>query len=303
MKILIVDDSRAMQTIVRRGIEQLGYDEMEMRKADNGKLALDIIRTWEPDLVLSDWHMPEMSGIELLKALNRQMLTTQIGFVTTETSPARKQEALEAGAKFFVQKPFDYHTLHEAVLPLLQGNSDGEAALSESQQATEQEEPNQVAITDVDTLSNILSHFSKAQLLVEETEPMALKEHDFPCLLGLFEYPETKKVRAVAIMNVNATCILGAAITAIPEERVRQAIQQKAVPKAMLGNCKKLMEAFASTLYDKETLKPMQLRSINIMRRNVDSIEKLLQKNVNERIDVEVAVQGYGSGNLTVLAS
>jgi CheY-like chemotaxis protein len=57
-KILIVDDSKAMQTIVNRGIQAMGYSEIETRLASDGNEALDICRTWEPELVLCDWHMP-----------------------------------------------------------------------------------------------------------------------------------------------------------------------------------------------------------------------------------------------------
>lgn len=301
MKILIVDDSRAMQTIVRRGIEQLGYDNMEIRNANNGKEALDIIRIWEPKLILCDWHMPEMNGLELLHSLNRQMLSVQIGFVTTETSEARKIEALSAGAKFFVQKPFDYKTLHEAVLPIIQGSSEGETALEEEQ--PEEHEANHISLPDSETLLTTLSKLSKIELFAEKTDKIQLKSHHFPCLIGLFEDAETKRVRAVAIMDVNATCILGACVTAIPAERVREAIKQKAVPKQMINNCKSIMDEFCSSLYDQEDLKPLKLRSINVMRKNVESIEKLLSKPAEKRIDIEVAVQGYGSGNLTIVAS
>ncbi|MFT6390247.1 MAG: DNA-binding response OmpR family regulator [Cellvibrionaceae bacterium] len=301
MKILIVDDSRAMQNIVRRGIEQLGYDNMEIRNANNGKEALDIIRVWEPKLILCDWHMPEMSGVELLHSLNRQMISAQIGFVTTETSEARKIEALSAGAKFFVQKPFDYKTLHEAVLPIIQGNSEGETALEEEQH--EEHESNHIALPDRETLNTILSTLSKIKLFVEETDRIQLKDHHFPCLIGLFEDAVSKKVRAVAIMDLNGTCILGACVTAIPAERVKEIISQKAVPKQMINNCKSIMGEFCNSLYDQADLKPLKLRSINVMRKNVGSIEKLLSKPAEKRIDIEVAIQGYGSGNLTIVAS
>ncbi len=301
MKILIVDDSRAMQTIVRRGIEQLGYDDMDIRNADDGNQALDIIRKWEPNLVLSDWHMPEMTGIELLQSLNRQMLDTQIGFVTTETSDKRKQEALAAGAKFFVQKPFDYKTLHEAVLPLLQGNAEAEKALVDEE--PEPEEKNHVKLPDLATFETILTHFSKSELLIDATDHLELKEYNFPCLLGLFEDSDSKMVCAVAILDLQATCIIGACVTSIPEDRVREAIEAKAVPKAMLANCNKVMEAISIALYNEQTMKHLKLRSINIMRKDVTSIQKLLKKPSEERIDLEVAVQGYGSGNFSIVAS
>jgi len=66
MKILIVDDSRATQVIVRRVIEQLPYNSIAIANADNGKEGLEVIRTWEPDLIISDWHMPEMTVQESL---------------------------------------------------------------------------------------------------------------------------------------------------------------------------------------------------------------------------------------------
>jgi DNA-binding response OmpR family regulator len=301
MKVLIVDDSRAMQTIVRRGIEQLGYGDMEIRNANDGKEALDIIRTWEPDLVLSDWHMPEMSGLEMLHALNRQMLTAQVGFVTTETSEARKIEALSAGAKFFVQKPFTYKTLHEAVLPILQGSTEGEAALEET--ASENKVLSHITLPSQEKVSQLLNHFSKISLNLASANPLLLKEKDFPCLLGLFEDQIEKRIRAVAILDLPATCILGACVTEIAEDRVHECIRQRAVPKAIMGNCQKLMQALALILHDEKKSTPLKLRSINIMRKKVESVEVLLQKPKEERIDLNVLIPKYGSGKLTIVIS
>ncbi|MEO0443189.1 MAG: response regulator [Pseudomonadota bacterium] len=301
MKILIVDDSRAMQTIVRRGIEQLGYDDMHTRYADNGKQALDIVRKWEPDLILSDWHMPEMTGLELLHALNREMLSVKVGFVTTETSESRKIEALSAGAKFFVQKPFDYKTLHQAVMPILQGSEEGKQALEYDQ--LDETQDNHIVLPDIETLKNTLTHFSKPDLYVESAGHLQLQEYHMPCLLGLYQDPQSKKVRAVAVMDLNAACILGACITNMSGANVRDAIAKKVLHKAMIGNCKKLMQAFGTALYDQKTRVQLSLRSTNIMREKVDSITKLLNKPQEERIDAEVTVPGYGSGHLTIIAS
>ncbi len=301
MKVLIVDDSRAMQTIVRRGVEQLGYNNLEIRNANNGVEALDIIRNWEPTLVLCDWHMPEMNGLELLYALNREMLGIQIGFVTTETSEKRKIEALSAGAKFFVQKPFDYKTLHEAVLPILQGSSEGETALEEER--TEEYESNHVALPGYETINDVLTKLSKLTLYVELTEKIQLKGRHFPCLISLYEDAYTHRIRAVAIMDLNATCILGAAVTGIPKERVRNAIEAKAIPKVFITNCKTVMNTLSSSLYDEESMASLALRSMNIIRKNGESVEAVLQKPAEKRIDLEIAVEGYGSGNITIVAS
>jgi two-component system, chemotaxis family, chemotaxis protein CheY len=106
MKILIVDDSKAMRMIVRRHVEQARLPELEVLEAANGLEALEIIRADEPDLVFSDWNMPEMSGMELLNALRAEGSSVRFGFVTSESQPHMKDQALDAGALFLIVKPF-----------------------------------------------------------------------------------------------------------------------------------------------------------------------------------------------------
>ena len=72
MRILIVDDSRAMRAIVRRHLAQAGFGDAEIEEAEDGKQALDQIAASRPDVVLSDWNMPVMTGIELLEHLRGQ---------------------------------------------------------------------------------------------------------------------------------------------------------------------------------------------------------------------------------------
>jgi two-component system chemotaxis response regulator CheY len=73
----------------------------------------------EPDLVLSDWNMPEMTGIELHRALRGQGDTTPFGFVTSEGSPEMRQRAQDAGAMFLIAKPFTPEAFQAALEPVL----------------------------------------------------------------------------------------------------------------------------------------------------------------------------------------
>ena len=115
MKILVVDDSKAMRMIVRRSLRQAGFGSCEVVEAADGKLALDAIRAAPPDLVLSDWNMPEMSGIELLEELRREGRDIRFGFVTTEGTPDMRARALEAGALFLLAKPFTADDLRDTL--------------------------------------------------------------------------------------------------------------------------------------------------------------------------------------------
>ena len=106
MKILIVDDSKAMRLIVMRTLRQAGFGNHVKIEASNGVEALALIQSEAPDLVLSDWNMPEMSGIELLQKARARGLRVQFIFVTSEGTAEMRQIAASAGALGLISKPF-----------------------------------------------------------------------------------------------------------------------------------------------------------------------------------------------------
>ncbi|HJK99061.1 MAG TPA: response regulator [Polyangiaceae bacterium LLY-WYZ-14_1] len=118
MKVLVVDDSKAMRMILRRGLRQAGFS-VDVQEADSGAAALDAIETAKPDLVICDWNMPEMTGIELLETLGDRGLRVRFGFVTTEGSPEQRARATEAGAAFLLTKPFTPDALKATLSPIL----------------------------------------------------------------------------------------------------------------------------------------------------------------------------------------
>lgn len=119
MKILIVDDSKAMRIILKRTLTSAGYGGYTMVEAANGKEALDSIKASKPDFVLSDWNMPEMSGIELLSALNTNNIKVPFGFVTSETTEEMRERAKDNGALFLLGKPFTPETMGAVLKPVL----------------------------------------------------------------------------------------------------------------------------------------------------------------------------------------
>jgi two-component system chemotaxis response regulator CheY len=119
MKILVADDSRVMRQIVTRTLRQAGFSGHDLVEAENGRAALETIQGERPDLVLSDWNMPEMTGIELLRELRSSGEQVPFGFVTSEGSPEMRQAAEDAGALFLIAKPFTPEAFREALEPVL----------------------------------------------------------------------------------------------------------------------------------------------------------------------------------------
>lgn len=112
MRIIVADDSRVMRQIVIRTLRQAGF-EWEVLEAEDGAQALQLALSEAPDLVLSDWNMPNMLGIEMLQQLRASGSRIPVGFVTSEGSPQMRQLAQSAGANFLIAKPFDAATFKE----------------------------------------------------------------------------------------------------------------------------------------------------------------------------------------------
>ena len=107
---LIVDDSKVIRKVARHILETLGF---QVEEACDGREALTQCESSMPDVVLLDWNMPVMSGMEFLKVLRQRGQDDQpkVVFCTTENDMAHIRAALEAGADEYVMKPFDRDTL------------------------------------------------------------------------------------------------------------------------------------------------------------------------------------------------
>ena len=113
MQAMVVDDSRAMRMILGRMMRELGF---EVTEATTGRDALERLEAGtDPDVVLVDWNMPEMTGIESLRAIRAAGSDVTFGFVTSEGSEEMRAEAAAAGAAFLIAKPFTADTFRDVL--------------------------------------------------------------------------------------------------------------------------------------------------------------------------------------------
>ena len=118
---LIVDDSSVMRKIVERALRQAGLDPLVVHEAGNGAEGLALLRAKHIDLILSDINMPSMDGLEFLRQIKAQNLAlgVPVVMITTESSEEQVKQAIQAGARGYIRKPFTAEQVKERVLPLL----------------------------------------------------------------------------------------------------------------------------------------------------------------------------------------
>ena len=115
MKILVVDDFSTMRRIVKNILKQLGFSNME--EAENGQEALQKLRAEPFGFVVSDWNMPVMPGIEMLRAIraDEKLKHIPVLMVTAEAQKENLIEAIQAGVNNYIVKPFTAETMQEKI--------------------------------------------------------------------------------------------------------------------------------------------------------------------------------------------
>lgn len=121
IRTLIVDDSSVMRKIVERALRQAGLELTVVHEAGTGLEGLDVLKSKPVDLILSDINMPAMDGLEFLRQIRSQNLApgVPVVMITTESSEEHVKQAILAGAKGYIRKPFTAEQVKERVLPLV----------------------------------------------------------------------------------------------------------------------------------------------------------------------------------------
>ena len=119
LKFLVVDDFSTMRRIVKNLLQELGYNDIT--EADDGNTALPLLKSGSFDILITDWNMPGMPGLELLKAVraDERLAKLPVLMLTAEAKREQIVEAAQAGVSGYVIKPFTAITLKEKLDKIL----------------------------------------------------------------------------------------------------------------------------------------------------------------------------------------
>ncbi len=291
LKFLVVDDSRAIQAIIRRAILKCGYEPVEVRTALDGEQALDVIEAFVPDLVITDWHMPKVSGLEMVQAL-RQMghKNVRVGFVTTERTPALLDQAISNGAMFILHKPFDDAELATAVMSSVQD-------LAKHVPAAPKIAPGPVHESSLHKL--LQTTLGKIPFRLIAGEPMTVEKLPPNNLLGLYVATGHKGVYAIGVMDGNAVCMVGGgSLRRMPPE-VRAAMESGQYDESMLTKANDFMRSAAMCMSESADPGPVtvSLAKASVVKNTFSKLSEVLVQN-GKRSDFRIAIPGYGEGRI-----
>lgn len=122
-KVMVVDDSSVMRQIIKNNLKQLGFELANLLDAEDGEEALKKINEGEVDLVISDWNMPKMTGIDFLKAIRADGSLKELPFlmITSEADKEKIMQAVQAGVNQYIVKPFNANQLDEKIREIFPG--------------------------------------------------------------------------------------------------------------------------------------------------------------------------------------
>ena len=296
MRILIVDDSKATLEIVRRGLQKFGYRNLSIRKANNAVEALAMIGQWSPMIVLTDWQMPDITGLSLLKEIMKRQLGIKVAMITTIDDDALIKEALDAGASFVLCKPFSDDELHEKLLPLVQMAEQSQIIAESMTQVS-----GEMALPKLNQLERAIQRSIGEDVIIKNIQPQAFDETKVPCLMAMYEDSTTQRVRAIALLDIYAACVYASASAKINQAQLLRCVRTQTIDKAITEACQKVLADSALAFVDYKTKKSLRFKTVSFIPQAFKKLEALYATEEKKRIDFSVQYGDLALGMVTLV--
>jgi two-component system chemotaxis response regulator CheY len=270
-----------MRMIIRREL-RTGIDLYDIVEADCGRTALAAVRAGGVDLVLSDWNMPEMTGIELLESLRREGWTGPLGFITSESGRATRIRAYQAGASFVVTKPFTGDSLSRQVTYALGWN-----AVAAETQATDEDGP---------TVASVLEGLLRRTVWITPSGP---PRREVARAVARYVDADGRQV-ATSISEISFAAAAGAALSLTPAIDAVEWAAAGVLTEALAQNFNEVANVLANVANPGGVhCKLAEIVLLADFERPPDHRRLLAAP---KQLNYEVTVEGYGSGRISLIA-
>jgi two-component system, chemotaxis family, chemotaxis protein CheY len=270
-----------MRMIIRREL-RTGIDLYDIVEAHCGTAALAAIRAGGVDLVLSDWNMPEMSGIELLESLRRERWTGPLGFITSESGRATRIRAYQAGASFVVTKPFTGDSLSRQVTHALGWNS-----VATETRTTDEDGP---------TVASVLRGLLRRPVW---TVPSAPPRREVARAVARYVDADGYPV-AAAVSEISLAAASGAALSLTPAVDATEWAAAGVLTEALAQNFYEVANVLANVANPGGVRCTLAEITVLADFERPPDHQRLVA--APTQLNLEVTVEGYGSGRIALIS-
>jgi len=323
LKILIADDTRVVQMIIKRSVEKCGIADLEIQTASDGQAAFDIVVSWQPDLVITDWHMPIMTGLALLKKIYANgMNHIKVGFVTAEPSKKNLEDAKRFGAAFVLNKPCTEEDIVEAVMGVVDkmpievqlapsSKSSEESTVEESNlhladsasdEAGEIIDESHLLALD-DRLQSVFSKRFGDSISIESIDRKPSSEFSDTYLISLFGVVGTAGIKAICVIDKQGIYLLGALVNNKPIDEIIALLNVEGVDSGMAKLATDFLSESGSDIFGIERKKGkteiLEIKSKGVVNHLPEKVCVTIDSSVSRR-DFKLSHPDYGDCFMSV---
>lgn len=327
MAILIVNQSPAMSIAIQYALEDAGYAENEIFVEHNPFEAFTQILMKDPELVLSDLHMPENEGANLVSRLRAEGMETNFGLLTSEHCAHTINHAMNAGANFVLQKPFNPADLRNKLVPFSgnlvvgdlfdYGNNhvvEDIPTLEHKEEATAESDDLLAAIHEIEApletltlpskekIENVLNKSLLTAVSVSHGTNSPLTEKDIPMFLALFGNPSDKLVRGFCIMDINSLAILHSSLAGAGDDMIDFTVSSKILPQQSIPFIKDMVQELAGLFIDPKTKEAHSMLSTKQVTQYNEKLAAVFNGNSGEKTEYVISTQSGKKGRLIVIS-
>jgi len=284
MRVLVVDDSRAMRMIIKRELRSVeGLDDI--LEADSAESAINVLTEEAVDLVLSDWNMPGMSGFEFLKLIRDAGWNGHFGFITSEAAESTRIQALEAGAAFLITKPFTGADLGYNISLLSSGGVNN--AYEESAIKLSEEGP---------SVSSVLEGLLHREVTVTKADP---PRREMARVLARYANA-AGELAAACIAEITFAASAGAALSMVPPATASEWARSGTLTEMIAQNFYEVANVLAPVV----NLGGPHVRLLDVMMladfEKPPDAEKIA--NPTKQVNLNVVIEGYEPGRVALIS-
>jgi two-component system chemotaxis response regulator CheY len=295
MRILIVDDSRAMRMIVRRALREAGFGKAETFEGADGNEGLALAKQHNPTVILSDWNMPNCNGLQFLMQLRETSYAGRFGYVTSAATDDMRTAAKQYDADFIIAKPFTPDRFHDALSAKGPGDTNASSAGGSAVIAAARSVHS--APLSAALCQRLCSSLIRRTFEARDTKSPS---KDRAPIVAIFCTPDEPNIAAL-IVERELAMFLGAALSLFPKRVAEEAATSATVPERIQENLHEVLNLFCQAFAGTHGAQ-VQLRTIETDGRRAAALRRRFLR-LDDVAHVEVSIEGYGKGIISMCRS